>query len=147
MKEYFDVFEQDIIDRLNNMDDTPQLIDDLAYMITDHENNDGSWFCDTYRAVQEIGENFDFIREYMLDRFDYDYIDYCNPIINPEAFHCRFMIDLYMSIFYDMFEIAKKTFHMEDDGLDEISPVVLAERFTQLYNAGEFKDIVRDYDY
>lgn len=146
MKEYFDVFEQDIIERLDNMTDTPQHIDDLAYMITDHENADGSWYCDTYRAVQEIGEHFGFIREYMLDRFEYDYIDYCNPIINPEGFHCRFMIDLYASIFYGMFETARKTFHMED-GDDEISPVVLAERFTQLYNAGEFKDIVYDYDY
>lgn len=146
MKEYFDVFEQDIIERLDNMTDTPKYIEDLAYMITDHENADGSWFCDTYKAVQEIGAHFDFIREYMLDRFEYDYIDYCNPIINPEAFHCRFMIDLYASIFYDMFEIARKTFHMEN-GVDEISPVVLAERFTQLYNAGEFKDIVYNYDY
>jgi len=146
MKEYFDVFEQDIIDRLNNMDDSSQFIDNIAYMITDHERADGSWYCDSYRAVQEIGTHFDFIREYMLDRCDYEEIMCWNPILEPESFHLSFMINLYASIFYDMFEIARKTFHM-GDGLDEISPVILAERFTQLYNAGEFKDIVRDYDY
>ena len=146
MKEYFDVFEQDIIERLSGMTDTPKFVGDLAYMITDHENADGSWFCYTDRAVQEIGTHFNFIRKYMLDRFDYDYIDCCDLIIDPETFHCRFMIDLYTSIFYDMFEIARKTFHM-GGGPNEISPVVLAERFTQLYNAGEFKDIVLDYDY
>lgn len=145
MKEYFDVFEQDIIERLSNMDDVSQFVENLAYMITDHENADGSWFCDTYKAVQEIGTHFDFIREYMLDRFEYDFIDYCNPIINPEAFHCRFMIDLYASIFYAMLDITKEEFQMDDD--DEISPVILAERFTQLYNAGKFKNIVYDFDY
>lgn len=90
--------KEDIIERLEQRIGNQYYLSDLAFEITESENATGSWYCSTYKAKQDIKENFDEfgqIFEYMRNSFEYNE----NPFIEPEKFHCAAMITLYEQTF------------------------------------------------
>lgn len=63
---------------------------DLGLELSEYENCNGSWYCSTYKAEEEVKENWDFASSF----FEY-YKDNFGESLNPfdtEKFHCCMMI-------------------------------------------------------
>lgn len=94
-----DGVKEDIIERLNDKLGQTYYLCDLGWELTMNENMTGSWYCNAYRAKEEMFVNymdlFGRIYEYMHDNAEYDE----NPMLNPELVHCACMIEYYNQVF------------------------------------------------
>ena len=98
MNNWFNNIKSDMIDRLSDMEDREIYLCDIGFELTYSENTTGSWYCNAFKARQEIGEHwheFGLIAEYMHDNWE----DSTNPLLDPELFHVRAMICLYECLF------------------------------------------------
>lgn len=79
-----------IIERLNEFKGKETYLCDLDMELSERENHNGSWYCSTYKAEQEIKENWDFCKSF----FEYYRIEFgaCLNPFNTENFHCIMMI-------------------------------------------------------
>ena len=95
---WFEDIKEDIISRLEDMTEQEQYLCDIGFFLTEYENTNGSWYCSTYKAKEEMQENweeFGAIAEYMHDNWGCN----TNPLLESEKFHCQAMICLYEQVF------------------------------------------------
>ena len=91
---------EDIPDRLDDYIGTREYKEEIAYLLTESENANGSWYCSEYKAEQEIKKNFELCGDFVKwhkdifgDEFTY------NPFLETENFHCCMMICAYENVF------------------------------------------------
>lgn len=81
-----------LIDKLNDYSGCSSYGCDLAYLLTEGENANGSVYCSTYETKKLIEANFDLFWdfvEYYNDNFD----DKLNPFREPEKCHVIFLVE------------------------------------------------------
>lgn len=83
-----------ILNQLKEQEGNEYYLCDIGMTLSESENADGSWYCSTYEAKQEVVENWDFcgmFYEYYESNFgSTDGLK--NPFDNVESFHCSMMI-------------------------------------------------------
>lgn len=133
-KIWFEEIKSDIINRLEEIEGQSEYLCDIGFKLTECENANGSWYCSTPKARNEIAEHFDeygAIAEYMKN-------DLCietNPLLDSEKFHCQAMITLYEQAF----GYAVCNFDEWDDEI-EITPEFI-ERVKEALSTVFFEDI------
>lgn len=88
----------DILDRLEQMEGETEYLCDIGFKLTESENCTGSWYCSSYKAAEEVKENFDIFgkaAEYMRDNWE----DTTSPLLDAEIFHVKAMIAIYENTF------------------------------------------------
>lgn len=96
--EWFNDVKIDLLSRLEEMEGEEMYLSDIGFSLTENENMDDSWYCNSLLAKEEIKENweeFGAIAEYMHDNLGCS----TNPLLEPEKFHCQAMICLYEQVF------------------------------------------------
>lgn len=79
-----------IITELKNRSGERYYLCDIGMELSSNENCNGSWYCSTYKAEEEVKENWDFCKSF----FEY-YKNEFGTCLNPfdtENFHCVMMI-------------------------------------------------------
>lgn len=97
-KIWFEEIKADIIDRLEELKGETEYLCDIGFKLTENENANGSWYCSTHEARNEIADHFEeygAIAEYMK----YNLCIETNPLLDSEKFHCQAMITLYDQAF------------------------------------------------
>lgn len=128
--------KQDIIDRMSEYTGRESVYaSDIGYIITEYENVNGSWYCSTFKAKEDLKNSFDefgLIYEWMRQNFDYDE----NPFIETEKAHCTMMITLYVeTIAYAFSEL---------DIYDEVDITAdLINQLKEVFESVKFSDIFR----
>lgn len=95
---WFESIKEDIVSRLEDMTGEEKYLCDIGFFLTETENANGSWYCSTYKAKEEISqhwEEFGVIAEYMHDVWGCT----TNPLLESERFHCQAMNCLYEQAF------------------------------------------------
>lgn len=90
---YFDFCKNVALEKLDEYSGEEIYLCDLDYKLTEYENDNGSWYCSTYKAERDIKEWFDDLGGF-VDYYKSEYGD--NPNLNvfenPEGFHCLAVI-------------------------------------------------------
>lgn len=76
--------------------------DDMSYYITETENYNGSWYCSTFKAKNEVLENWDVFGD-LLECYECEYgykLD-VNPFDEIEKLHCILMMFATEKVFND----------------------------------------------
>lgn len=83
-----DDIREDLLDRLNDYEGVKTNIYDLGFLLSENENGTGSVFCNTYRTVNYLAENYYDVVE-IVDELgdDGNIIDTAIFFDNPETFH------------------------------------------------------------
>lgn len=100
--EFIENIKTNIIDRLYNYEDTKHYLCDVGLLLTESENCNGSWYCNSWKAKQELKENyeiFSFVWDEMKFNFGSEFVADLNPFKDPEHVHVVMMIELYQMIF------------------------------------------------
>lgn len=95
---WFESIKADMVSRLEDMTGEESYLSDIGFSLTETENANGSWYCNAYRAKEEISqhwEEFGAIAEYMHNEWECT----INPLLESEKFHCQAMICLYEQVF------------------------------------------------
>ena len=128
--------KQDIIDRMSEYTGRESVyVSDIGYLITECENANGSWYCSTFKAKEDLKNSFDefgLIYECMRQNFDYDE----NPFIEPEKAHCAMMITLYVETI--AYAFSKLDIDDEVDITDD-----LIKQLEEVFESVKFSDIFR----
>lgn len=94
MSKIVEEIKEFIVNKLGDYEGSEYYLCDLGMTLSDGENADGSWYCSTYQAKQEVIENWDLCGEfynYYKDNFgDTEGLE--NPFDDVEKFHCQMMI-------------------------------------------------------
>ena len=93
-RNFLDGIKDDIIERLKEREGQEAYACDLGMILTESENVNGSWYCNAYKAEQDIKEHWDVFGgafAYMQSETGYS----GNPLTDSERFHCAAMINLY----------------------------------------------------
>ena len=93
--------KSDIIDRLNERIGNDYYLCDLGMELTEGENSNGSWFCNTYKAKEHLKENIETVDEFAewyQNNFGEDGT-LAKFLTEPELFHCIFMIFCVENVF------------------------------------------------
>lgn len=94
MNTYETKCKQHIIDSLPDYEGQDVYFSDLGMTLTEGENANGSWYCNTYKAEQDL-DSFgrdvvaDFIKEY---ENEFGTKPQHDAYTQPELFHCLMMI-------------------------------------------------------
>ena len=123
-----------VIDELNERIGQIHYLCDLGTTLTESENTDGSWYCSSYKAKEDIVDNFDFcgaFYEWHKDNFG-KAISY-NPFEETELFHCNMMIFAvenafsyalnkteYSELWNDEFEITEEFVNAIEEAIEDI---------------------------
>lgn len=107
-RDFVDMVKTGVIEKLEDYKGEEKDICDLGYDLTECENVNGSWYCSTYKAVQDLSKYFSVFMDYQewwmnnygepLEMFDK------NGYFEPERIHCCMMIDAYRNVFERAFE-------------------------------------------
>ena len=89
----FEKAKQHIIDTLPDYEGISVYGGDLGHMLTEGQNANGSWYCNTYKAEQDLKEwaFTEDMEEVVSDMKGYE-SDLFRFFTHPEAFHCEVMI-------------------------------------------------------
>lgn len=94
MNSYIDACKQHIIDTLSDYQDITLEACDLGMTLTEGENANGSWYCSTYKAEQDL-DSFgrDIVRDF-IDEYKDEFGEkpQWDAYTDPENFHCLMMI-------------------------------------------------------
>lgn len=115
---WFENIKADLIERLEEREGETAWICDIGHMLTESENVNGSWYCSTFKAREEVFQNYEefgAIAEYMAREFEIT----TNPLLQPELFHVEAMITLYDQLFLVGVD--------DTDGETEITPEFIAQ--------------------
>ena len=123
-----------VIDELNERIGETVYLCDLGMELSESENADGSWYCSSYKAKEDIVDNFDFcgaFYEWHKDNFG-EAISY-NPFEETELFHCTMMIFAvenafqyalnkteYSDLWNEEFEITEEFVKAIEDAIEDI---------------------------
>ena len=101
--EFVDNIKSGVIDRLHDFEGNEYEPEDLGFILTENENVNGSWYCSTWQAQQDLSWFFSvFIRyqEWWMDNYGEPLDMYNgNDYIEVERIHCCMMIDAYRNVF------------------------------------------------
>jgi len=97
--ELIEEIKTDIIERLYERLNQSHYLLDIGYLLTERENSNCSWYCNSYKAKQDIKTYFDQFG-YFYEWYEENFGKYPeNPFINAERVHCIFMVCAYENIF------------------------------------------------
>ena len=121
-----------VIDELNERIGQTHYLCDLGMELAESENADGSWYCSSYKAKEDIiVDNFDFcgsFYEWYKDNFG-EAISY-NPFKDTELFHCSMMIFAVENAFSYALDKTKysdlwnEKFEITEEFVDEIEKAI-----------------------
>lgn len=81
-----------LINKLNDYKGCSTYADDLAYLLTECENANGSVYCNTYETKEFIKNNFDLFGDF-LEYYENNFGELLNPFKEPEKAHVIFLIE------------------------------------------------------
>ena len=81
-----------LINKLNDYKGCSTYADDLAYLLTESENANGSVYCNTYETKELIKNNFDLFGDF-LEYYENNFGELLNPFKEPERVHVIFLIE------------------------------------------------------
>ena len=99
---FIDDCKKDIMDRLEDYKDTEHYLCDIGFMLTEGENVNGSWYCNSSMAESELFNNhevFGYIWNECKFQFGPDFMGDLNPFDDAERVHVVLMIELYRMLF------------------------------------------------
>ena len=125
---------EDIPDRLNDYIELKRDKSDIAYLLTESENANGSWYCSEYRAKEDIGKYWNEVTEFVQWHRDYmGDLPQWDVFLDTENFHCMFMIYAYEQVFYqacynagldeDEYEIDQSFIDKIKEGLEDVTEI------------------------
>ena len=92
---------KDIPDRLDYMIAIRKYKTDIATLLTESENNSGSWYCSSYKTKEAIGKYWNEVTEFVEWYKDQmGTLPEWDVFLDTEQFHCMFMIYAYEQVFY-----------------------------------------------
>jgi hypothetical protein len=94
MNKYHELCKQHIIDTLPDYEGETVEACDLGHDLTDSENVNGSWYCSTYKAEQDL-DSFgrSIVAEFLQDyESEFGGKPQWDAFTDPENFHCLMMI-------------------------------------------------------
>lgn len=80
-----------VIDELNERIGETVYLCDLGMELSESENANGSWYCSTFKAKEEVKNNFEFCGCF-VDFYQSEFGEILNPFDDVEKFHCIMMI-------------------------------------------------------
>ena len=80
-----------VIDELNERIGETVYLCDLGMELSETENASGSWYCSTFKAKEEVKNNFEFCGSF-IDWYNRYIGGLLNPFDDVEKFHCTMMI-------------------------------------------------------
>lgn len=130
-KKFLENVKSDILYRLEQMEGETEYLCDIGFKLTETENCNGSWYCSSYKATEEVKSNFDIFgkaAEYMRD----NWCDTTNPFLETELFHVKAMICIYENTF----NAAVSSFDEWNDEIEINEEFVqrVKEAFEDVYN-------------
>lgn len=93
-RKFLEDIKTDILSRLEDYSETRHSAGDIGYLVTESENANGSWYCNAYKAEQDVKNHWDVfggVYAYMKVELGYE----MNPFTETEKFHDVAMINLY----------------------------------------------------
>ena len=87
-----------VIDELNERIGSEFYLCELGMDLSTYENANGSWYCSSFKAQEEIKNNFDFCDKF-IEWHKITFGELLNPFKNIEEFHCILMIFAVDNIF------------------------------------------------
>ena len=125
---------EDIPDRLKGYSGKTYDKSDTAYLLTESENNSGSWYCSSYKAKEAIGKYWDEVTEFVQWYKDnMGDLPSWDVFLDTENFHWMFMIYAYEQVFYqacsnagldkDVYEINDEFIAKITEGLKEVEEI------------------------
>lgn len=132
---WFESIKSDIISRLEDMTGEEKYLCDIGFSLTESENVNGSWYCSSYKAKEEIfqyWEEFGVIAEYMNSEWECN----TNPMLESEKFHCQAMICLYEQAFNHAvcdFEEWNEQVTIDDDFIQRVKDALENAYFDDIF--------------
>ena len=83
--------KEKVIDELRERIGQTHYLCDLGMELSESENADGSWYCSTFEAEEEVKANFDICKSF-VDWYNSNIGGLLNPFDDVEKFHCMMMI-------------------------------------------------------
>ena len=80
-----------VVDELNERIGQNVYLCDLGMKLSESEIANGSWYCSSYEAEEDVKNNFDFCGEF-VDWYKDNFGEVLNPFDDVEIFHCTMMI-------------------------------------------------------
>ena len=80
-----------VIDELNERIGQTHYLCDLGMELSESENANGSWYCSTFKAEEEVKNNFGFCGGF-IEWYKNNIGETLNPFDDVEKFHCIMMI-------------------------------------------------------
>lgn len=104
-KEFIKKISDDIINRLEEYQGHTSYVSDIGFLLTEGENVNGSWYCNTHEAKEEIKAHWDLfgtLWNYMAAELDMK----MNVFDDVERFHDCAMINLYDMTYREMLSLS-----------------------------------------
>ena len=80
-----------VINELNEKIGQNVYLCDLGMELSESENANGSWYCSSYKAEEDVKANFDLCKSF-VDWYNSNIGGVLNPFDDVEKFHCIMMI-------------------------------------------------------
>lgn len=96
--EFIKEVKREVVERLEDFIGREHYVCDIGFLLTENENNSGSWYCSSHKAEEFLKKYFNEIGMYHkfyrlnFDENDYFEIDPDDYHHSMEAFQCRMMI-------------------------------------------------------
>lgn len=121
-----------VIDELNERIGQTVYLCDLGMELSESENANGSWYCSTFKAKEEVKNNFEFCGNF-VDWYKSNIGEILNPFGDVEKFHCIMMIfavegafsyalnkTKYSELWNDEFEITEEFVNEIEKAIEDI---------------------------
>ena len=79
-----------VVEELNDRIGQTYYLCDLGMILSEDENANGSWYCSTFKAKEEVKNNFEFCGSF-VEFYHSNIGDLLNPFDDVETFHCKMM--------------------------------------------------------
>lgn len=109
---YKEACKKHIIDTIGNWEGSEVYLSDLGHMLTEGENANGSYYCSTYKAQEDLKAWFDDVAEFIENyKLNFGERPQWDAFTQPELFHCLMMIEGVR----EMFDSLEVVYSSDDD--------------------------------
>jgi hypothetical protein len=121
-----------VVDELRDRIGQSYYLCDLGMVLSEDENANGSWYCSTFQAKEEVINNFDFCGSF-VEFYHSNIGDLLNPFEDVKVFHCKMMIFAvenafcyalnkteYSDLWNDEFEITEEFVNEIESAIEDI---------------------------
>ena len=102
-REFVEMIKSGVIERIKDYEGQEKDLSELGFDLTEYENVNGSWYCNTWKAEQDLSWFFSAFTKYQeWWMFNYgEPLDMTNSdgYFESERIHCCMMIDAYRNVF------------------------------------------------